>query len=150
MRAHPERALRAHRLLPGSECLPAVRRAPTLTRAGYQIAASTPLQMMLYFSVPYGLLFAVANQMLFYWKARTFDVPLVVAVVDDRADFKRRVAAAHDRDDEAQESGSYSVQAFRCCGPFAHYFDIPAFGCPPQWGCRRIALLEEGLQLGWF
>ena len=81
MRAHPERALRAHRLLPGSECLPAVRRAPTLTRAGYQIAASTPLQMMLYFSVPYGLLFAVANQMLFYWKARTFDVPLVVAVV---------------------------------------------------------------------
>ena len=58
-----------------------MRRAPTLTRAGYQIAASTPLQMMLYFSVPYGLLFAVANQMLFYWKARTFDVPLVVAVV---------------------------------------------------------------------
>ena len=59
-----------------------VRRASlTITLTGYQIAASTPLQMMLYFSVPYGVLWAIANQMLFYWKASTFDVPLVVAVV---------------------------------------------------------------------
>ena len=49
--------------------------------AGYQIAASTPLQMMLYFCVPFSFVWAVSNQLLFYWKARTFEVPLVVAVI---------------------------------------------------------------------
>merc|ERR1712216_854553 len=47
----------------------------------YQVAASTPLQMTVYFSGPYALVWAISNQLLFYWKSRTFDVPLVVAVV---------------------------------------------------------------------
>lgn len=47
----------------------------------YQVAASTPLQMGLYFGVPYSLLFASVNQLLFYWKASVWDLPLVVAVV---------------------------------------------------------------------
>jgi len=47
----------------------------------YQVAASTPLQMTVYFSAPYALVWAISNQLLFYWKSREFDVPLVVAVV---------------------------------------------------------------------
>jgi hypothetical protein len=47
----------------------------------YQVAASTPLQMTLYFSVPYGLVYAAMSQYLYAWKANIWDVPLVVAVV---------------------------------------------------------------------
>ena len=51
----------------------------------YQVAASTPLQMTVYFSAPLGLVWAILNQVLFYWKSRTFDVPLVVAVLSPMA-----------------------------------------------------------------
>ena len=37
--------------------------------------------MTLYFSVPYAFVWACSNQLLFYWKSRTFDAPLVVAVI---------------------------------------------------------------------
>ena len=47
----------------------------------YQVAASTPLQMMLYFNIPYSVVFACMNQLLFSWKSRVWDLPLVVAVV---------------------------------------------------------------------
>ena len=39
------------------------------------------MQMSIYFSAPYALVWAISNQLLFYWKSRTFEVPLVVAVV---------------------------------------------------------------------
>lgn len=47
----------------------------------YQVAASTPLQMTLYFSVPFAIMWAASNQLLFYWKVRNFDVPIEVAVI---------------------------------------------------------------------
>ena len=47
----------------------------------YQVAASTPLQMTLYFNIPFALIFACMNQLLFAWKSATWDLPLVVAVV---------------------------------------------------------------------
>ena len=40
-----------------------------------------PLQMMIYFTGPYACVWAISNQLLFYWKSRTFEVPLMVAVV---------------------------------------------------------------------
>jgi len=56
-------------------------RPTTPTFAGHQVAASMPLQMTLYFSVPYALVWAALNQFLFYWKSQVWDLPLVVAVV---------------------------------------------------------------------
>ena len=47
----------------------------------YQVAASTPLQMTLYFNIPYALVWAALNQLLFAWKSAVWDLPLVVAVV---------------------------------------------------------------------
>ena len=47
----------------------------------YQVAASTPLQMTLYFSVPYGMVYAGLSIYLYLWKASIWEVPLVVAVV---------------------------------------------------------------------
>ena len=47
----------------------------------YQVAASTPLQMTLYFNIPYALVWAAMNQLLFAWKSAVWDLPLVVAVV---------------------------------------------------------------------
>jgi len=40
-----------------------------------------PLQMMIFFTGPYACVWAVSNQLLFYWKSRIFEVPLMVAVV---------------------------------------------------------------------
>ena len=40
-----------------------------------------PLQMTLYFSIPYGLMYAGLSQYLYAWKANIWEVPLVVAVV---------------------------------------------------------------------
>lgn len=45
-------------------------RPTTPTFAGHQVAASMPLQMTLYFSVPYALVWAALNQFLFYWKSQ--------------------------------------------------------------------------------
>ena len=47
----------------------------------YQVASNTPLQMTLYFNIPYALLWACMNQLLFSWKSAMFDLPIVVAVV---------------------------------------------------------------------
>ena len=47
----------------------------------YQVAASTPLQMTMYFNIPYALLFLVTNQLLFAWKSAVWDLPIVVAVI---------------------------------------------------------------------
>ena len=47
----------------------------------YQVAASTPLQMTLYFSVPYAIVYAGLSQYLYAWKSNIWNVPLVVAVV---------------------------------------------------------------------
>lgn len=47
----------------------------------YQIAASMPLQMTLYFSIPYALVYAGLSQYLYVWKSNIWEVPLVVAVV---------------------------------------------------------------------
>ena len=47
----------------------------------FQVAASTPLQMALYFNIAYAIVFAGINQALFFWKSTVWDLPLVVAVV---------------------------------------------------------------------
>ena len=47
----------------------------------YQIAANMPLQMTLYFSLPWGLVYAALSQYLYVWKSQIYEVPLVVAVV---------------------------------------------------------------------
>ena len=40
-----------------------------------------PLQMTLYFSIPYALVYAALSQYLYAWKSNVWEVPLVVAVI---------------------------------------------------------------------
>jgi hypothetical protein len=47
----------------------------------YQVASSMPLQMTLYFSIPYALVYAALSQYLYAWKSNVWEVPLVVAVI---------------------------------------------------------------------
>ena len=37
--------------------------------------------MSLYFTIPYAFVWAISNQLLYYWKTQQFVVPLVTAVV---------------------------------------------------------------------
>jgi len=47
----------------------------------YQVAASTTLQMTLYFNIPFAVIWGAINFFMFSWKASIWDPPLVVAVV---------------------------------------------------------------------
>jgi len=66
--------MRAHTLLP-------LARPAPVPRAGYQVASSTTLQMLLYFNLLYAIVFGVLYQLLAAWKSSIWQAPLVVELV---------------------------------------------------------------------
>lgn len=81
----PGYASRASVLLPILPLLAAAPRAlaervPACC-AGYQVASSTTLQMLLYFNTMYALVFGFVHVSLFAWKASIWEPPLVCALV---------------------------------------------------------------------
>ena len=56
-----------------------MRLPPSL--AGYQVASSTTLQMLLYFNALYSLVFGILFQFLFDWKLTIWSPPLVIELI---------------------------------------------------------------------